>query len=191
MPSGAELPAEEPREQFDTGLLLALPELADFTARWRATSYAPDQPDLAMERRFPPHVTVLTPWVDPGDGEALERLRRVAASHAPLTLRFSRAETFPGSTVVWLFPEPEQELRSLLLDVHEQFPDHPPYDGEHDDPVPHLTVSTDGGQQVLAEVRAALAEQGPLVVTVDRISVYARGEDDVWRLLTDVRLGAA
>ncbi|GAB3597466.1 hypothetical protein GCM10027446_25570 [Angustibacter peucedani] len=169
------------RGRFSRGLILSLPGLAEFTSRWRSTSYAPDQPALSIERRFPPHVTLLAPWAEPDDAAALERLRQVAERSAPLRLRFSTADRFEGTGVVWLRPDPEPLLDALLADVLTTFPEYPPYDGLHPEPTLHLTVSADGGPDLLAEVRAELATSGPVEHDVDRISVFARDEDDVWR----------
>lgn len=177
------------RGRFDTGLILSMPGLADFTSRWRSTSYAPDHPTLPIERRFPPHVTVLTPWAAPDDRAALARLRAVAERSAPLRLRFSTADLFADSRVVWLRPDPEPSLTALLTDVLATFPQYPPYDGRYPEPVLHLTVSADGGLRLLGEVRAALAESGPVEHDVDRISVFARDDDDVWREAAWVPLG--
>jgi 2'-5' RNA ligase len=177
------------RDHFTSGLLLSLPGLAEFTARWRATSYAPDHPTLPLERRFPPHLTLLTPWAGPDDVQALERLRAVAERSRPFRLRFSTADEFEGSGVVWLRPDPEPLLTDLLRDVLAAFPEYPPYDGEHLEPTLHLTVSADGGPDLLAQVREALVACGPVEHEVDRISVFARDEDSVWREAAWVPLG--
>lgn len=173
----------------DTGVILALPGLAGFTSTWRSTSYAPDQPDLPVERRFPPHVTVLTPFAEADDETALKQLRQVAASHHPLDLSFGRAEQFGPGGAVWLVPEPADPVLALLLDVAAAFPDHPPYGGLHPKVVPHLTVTTDGDDATLAQVRSALADQGPLTARVDELGVWQRGLDEVWRLVAAFPLG--
>jgi 2'-5' RNA ligase len=178
------------RNAYDTGLILALPQLAAFTSRWRATSYAPDHPDLPIERRFPPHVTLLTPWAPADDEGALERLHQVAARSQPLELEFASAEMFADSGVVWLRPQPQAGLTALLADVLATFPEYPPYDGAHDDVVAHLTVSAAGGPAVLADVRAALVAHGPVRADVDRICVFARDADSIWRQVRAARLGA-
>ncbi|WP_162248025.1 2'-5' RNA ligase family protein [Angustibacter sp. Root456] len=181
---------ERPRPQYDTGLILALPQLAAFTSPWRSTSYVPGHPALPIERRFPPHVTLLAPWAPADDGEALERLRAVAQRGRPLRIEFTAADLFPESGVVYLTPTPTAELTELFDDVLATFPDHPPYGGLHDTVVPHLTVSADGGPAQLAQVRAALAEHGPVWAETDRICVFGRGDDDIWRQTASVVLGS-
>ncbi len=173
----------------ETGLLIALPELAAFTSRWRASSHAPGHPGLTIERRFPPHLTLLTPWLDPQHPQALARARAVAARHPPMRLSFTEVRTFNDGRVVWLVPEPDESVRSLLDDVLAAFPECRPYGGAHQPVVPHLTVSADAGPGVLDEVRSAIAEHGPLTAATDRISAYARDRDDVWRETFSVPLG--
>lgn len=174
-----------------TAVFLALPELAAFTAPWRATSYAPDQPNLTVERRFPPHVTVLAPFASADDLEAIGRLRTIAARHRALDLRFERAEQFEPGGAVWLAPEPAAQVMALLTDVIAGFPDHPPYGGRHLDPVPHLTVTTEGDARTLAQVRSSLAQSGPLDATVTELGVWQRDENQTWQLVATAPLGAA
>jgi len=171
-----------------SGVLLALPELAGFTSPWRSTSYAPDHPDMPIERRFPPHVTLLTPFAEGHDEAAFERLRRVAAQHAPLDLCFERVQQFGEGGAVWLVPEPADAVLALAQAVIDEFPEYPPYDGMFPDPVPHLTVTTVGDPSTLAQVRTALAEHGPLRVRVDELGVWQRSEDDVWQLVATATL---
>jgi 2'-5' RNA ligase len=180
---------QDRRDSSSRGLILALSGLAGFTTRWRSTSYAPDHPTLPLERRFPPHVTLLTPWAEPDDVDALKRLRAAAERSRPLRLRFSTADQFTGTGVVWLRPDPDPSLTALLDDVLATFPEYPPYDGRHPEPTLHLTVSADAGPEVLGEVQRALEAAGPLEHDVDRISVYARDEDTIWREAAWVPLG--
>ncbi len=174
-----------------TGVILALPELAGFTSPWRSTTYAPDAPQLAIERRFPPHVTVLAPFADAGDTAAIERLRRVAAEHPPLQLTFTAAEQFEPDGAVWLVPEPAAEVDALVRAVAAAFPEHPPYEGRHGDPVPHLTVTVTGDRATLLQVRAALVEQGPLTAWAGELGVWRRGADEVWERVAAVPLGGS
>jgi hypothetical protein len=59
------------------------------------------------------------------------------------------------------------------------------------DPVPHLTVTTVGDASTLAQVRAALAECGPLRVHADELGVWQRSEDDVWQLVATAALNGS
>lgn len=172
-----------------SGVIASLPELAAFTSPWRSTSYAPDHPTLPIERRFPPHVTVLTPFAAPDDAAAVARLRQVTERHASMQIVFSRVDQFGPGGAVWLVPEPVDAILGLVRDVIAAFPEHPPYEGLHPDPVPHLTVTTVGDAATLAQVRAALDQQGPLTVQVHELGVWYRGDDGVWQLAATAPLG--
>lgn len=173
-----------------TGVIVAVPELAAFTFPWRSTSYAPDDATLSIERRFPPHVTVLFPFAEPDDADALARLRRVAEQYEPFDLVFSRAEQFGPGGAVWLVPEPADVVQRLLHGVLGAFPEYPPYQGRHPEPTAHLTVTAVGADDTLAQVRAALAEGGPLTAHVSELGVWQRGNDDVWQPAAAAPLGA-
>ena len=180
-----------PTSTHATGVIVALPELAAFTSPWRSTSYAPDHPTLSIERRFPPHVTMLSPFAKHDDDGALARLRRVAERHEPFDLVFTHAEQFGPGGAVWLVPEPADVVQGLLDDVLAAFPEYPPYEGEHPDPTPHLTVTAVGDDSTLRQVRAALAGRGPITARVSELGVWQRGDDDVWRPAASAPLGAS
>lgn len=169
-------------------MLIALPELADYTDRWRKTSYDDRAPGIPIADMVPPHITVLVPWADPADAAALERLAKAVEGFGPLDLTFEQADAFGNGSVVFLQPSPVDVLTELLRAVAAAFPEHPPYGGNHPDPHPHVTVAMDGDAQVLASVRSALATASPPAVRVDRLGVYAPSADGVWRERTTVPL---
>ena len=171
---------------WESAVLVAVPELAAWTDRWRAASV--DESGLALAEQVPPHVTVLVPWAPPGDPGARERLGAVAARLEAVEVGFTSAGVFSSGTV---FLEPSPDLRPVLRAVAAAFPEYPAYGGDHPDPHPHLTVSTAGGAAVLAEVEAALAsEAAPPRVLIDHLHVYAPDERGVWRERDRVRLGS-
>jgi 2'-5' RNA ligase len=170
----------EPRP-WTSAVLIALPELTDYTDRWRTAWYDDLRPDVSIADQVPPHVTVLAPWAkDPADAFALARLAATVGGFGRLDLRFETAGAF-GNGVVFLQPEPIEVLTGLLRAVAGAFPEFPPYGGDHPDPHPHVTVSARGGAEVLAEVEAALATEVPPRVSVDHLGIYAPSADGVWR----------
>ena len=176
---------EDGRVAWESAVLVAVPELAAWTDPWR--SGAVGESGLSLAEQVPPHVTVLVPWARVDDAAALERLAEVAGSLEPVEVGFTSAGVFPGGTV---FLEPSPDLGPMVRAVLRAFPEFPPYDGDHPDPHPHLTVSSAGGAAVLAEVEAALAAgPPPPSVLVDHLHVYAPEADGVWRERDRVRLG--
>lgn len=175
-----------------TAILITVPELASYTDRWRSVSRSIARPHVPLTELIPPHVTVLVPWVlEPTDSD-VRRLRDVLADVEPFDLSFPTVGQFPNGTA-WLKPEPFDRVRALLLKVFEAFPECPPYGGEFPDPHPHLTISssTDGGPEVVAEARTALAAGQPPVVRLTEVGLWREGIDDgIWRQFGAVRLGA-
>lgn len=170
---------------WESAVLVAVPELGAWTDRWRSVSMHESGRSLA--EHVPPHITVLVPWASPDDADALERLATVAGSLEPVEVGFESAGVFPGGTV---FLEPTPDLTPMVHGVLRAFPEFPAYGGDHPDPHPHLTLSADGGAEVLADVEAVLASGPPPPrVLIDHLHVYAPDEDGVWRERDRVRLG--
>jgi 2'-5' RNA ligase len=174
-----------------TAILIAVPELAAFTDRWRSVSYSSARPQLPLSALIPPHVTVLVPWVQDPSPEDVQRLTEAVADVAPFDLSFRAAGQFPNGTA-WLMPEPYDEVLALVNAVLFAFPECPPYGGEHLEPHPHLTISSSaqGGPAVVAEAEEALAVSPPPPVRLDDLSIWREGEDSVWQLIGSVPLGA-
>ena len=174
-----------------TAILIAVPELAAFTERWRSVSYSSARPDLLLTELIPPHVTVLVPWVNDPKPEDVQRLVDAVAEVEPFELSFPTAGQFPNGTV-WLRPEPFDQVRELVRTVLAAFPEcPPPYGGEHPDPHPHLTISSSaqGGTAVLADAKAALATESAPTVHLDDLTLWREGDDQVWQLTGSVPLG--
>src|SRR6266851_12557 len=97
--------------------------------------------DVAAGLGVPAHVTVLAPFVAPnllGD-EMIGALAEAIGSVRSFDVTFARVAWFDRS-VLWLAPEPAEPFQALTDAVWRRFPDCPPYRGEHQDVVPHLTV---------------------------------------------------
>ncbi len=137
----------------------------------------------------PPHVTVVYPFTPPPVGaETLERLTGALADVRPFECEFATVQWF-GDEVVWLAPEPDRPFRDMTAAVWRAFPDHPPYEGQFDDPIPHLTV----GHIDLPAMRKAAADLAPKLPVrafVDRVWVM-EGTDapDSWRMVAEISLG--
>jgi 2'-5' RNA ligase len=173
-----------------TAILIAVPELAEFTDRWRSVSPSSTRPDLALTDVVAPHVTVLVPWVPDPAPEDVQRLQDAVAEVEPVELSFPAAGQFPNGTV-WLRPEPFDRVRDLLRTVVAAFPECPPYGGEFPDPHPHLTISTHGGPAVLAEAQAVLAAEKAPAVRLDDLTLWREGDDGIWQLTSAVPLGTS
>ncbi|QNE19308.1 2'-5' RNA ligase family protein [Kribbella qitaiheensis] len=177
-----------------TAILIAVPELAEFTDRWRSVSYSSARPTMALSELIPPHVTVLVPWLAEPMPDKVRRLEEALAAVQPFDLSFPTAGQFPNGTT-WLRPEPFDQVSELIRIVLDTFPECPPYGGEHPDPHPHLTISSsgqggsEGGARVLAEAEAALAAEEVPTIRLDDLTIWREGDDGIWQLTGSVPLG--
>ncbi len=117
------------------------------------------------------HVTVLGPFApleELSDG-LLGELGELFGDVTPFPFRLDRLSQFPGGTV-YLAPEPPTPFRSLTHELYRRFPEYPPYAGQFDDVVPHVSVAPGGDPDV---VRQRLAHLLPL-------DVHAREAALVW-----------
>ncbi|WP_157630561.1 2'-5' RNA ligase family protein [Kribbella catacumbae] len=173
-----------------TAILIAVPELTEFTDRWRSVSYSPARPTAALTELIPPHVTVLIPWLRDPEPEDVQRLEDAVAAIEPFDLTFSSAGQFPNGTT-WLRPEPFDQVRELMATVLAAFPECPPYGGDHPDPHPHLTISSSaqGSPALVAEAEAALASEEVPAIRLDDLTIWREADDGVWQLTGSVPLG--
>ncbi|WP_433011051.1 2'-5' RNA ligase family protein [Kribbella sp. CA-294648] len=173
-----------------TAILIAVPELTEFTDRWRSVSYSSAWPTAALSELVPPHVTVLVPWLRDPKPEDVQRLEDAVADLEPFELTFSTAGQFPDGTT-WLRPEPFDRVRDLVATVLAAFPECPPYDGEVPDPQPHLTIasSAQGSPALVAEAQAALAAEEIPSIRLDDLTIWREGDDGVWQLTGAVAIG--
>jgi len=138
----------------------------------------------------PAHVTILFPFLA---SEALRpsvrrSLAGIAAGVAPFDVRFARVERFPD--VVWLAPEPDEPFRELTQRTVAAFPDHPPYEGLHDEIVPHLTVGAGRGPE-LDRLERLLESCPPVVDRVHALEVIVEDGVGRWRSRWRIPLGGS
>jgi 2'-5' RNA ligase len=164
-----------------------------------ALSIVLDDPRLAEVRAhfdpvgtaagIPLHITLLFPFVAPED-VAEKALEAFFGGWSPMRLALTRVEEFPG--VLWLAPEPTDELRARTHAVYERFPNTPPYGGEHTEAIPHATVGKvpEGASQpeVAAAVRAAAEPLLPVEFDVSAVSLLAESAPDRWRIAREFAL---
>ena len=148
--------------------------------------------DRSAGRGVPPHVTVLYPFLPPDriDASAIECLSEAVAIVSAFEMSFPRLAWFDDK-VLWLAPEPDQPLRALTAAVYACFPDHPPYGGEHDDLIPHLTVGHNWPVDVLRSAAAEVEPQLPIRVSVSAVELLVgSAEPNSWRTIATLALGA-
>ncbi|MBO9652273.1 MAG: GNAT family N-acetyltransferase [Variovorax sp.] len=97
--------------------------------------------DATSKLGVPAHITVLVPFMDPGDitTDVLEKAQRALEQTAAFSFELGSVGRFPETA--YLVPEPPAPFVAMTRAIAEAFPGFPPYAGEHHGVVPHLTVA--------------------------------------------------
>jgi 2'-5' RNA ligase len=138
-----------------------------------------------------PHVTLLVPFVPAGriDEEVGRRLRRVFARLEAFDYHLPRFETFE-SGVLYLAPEPSRPFVDLALALVEEFPDYLPYDGFHEEVIPHVTVADSQDDELLARIRSEVEPRLPIECRAEDATLVERGSDLRWSPRAAFALGS-
>lgn len=158
-----------------TALVAEFPAVEPVVGRFRAAY------DPSAAAGMPPHVTVLYPWLPTGalDEATLADLGAVVAAVPAFDVTFTQLQRFPRT--LWVAPSPPDPFVALTAALVGRWPECPPYGGEFDRVVPHLTVADGMDVDSLAEVVTAVAPQLPLVSRVEAVSLMVRdGAEGRW-----------
>jgi len=142
----------------------------------------------------PPHVTILSPFIDVEDLDrvVIARVGEIVAGVPAFDVGFEAVRRWPaselGTGVVWLEPAPAEPFVALTRAIWAAFPDYPPYGRSDDDLEAHLTIAIDNP----ARFDAAEAEASRLVPFRRRASAVAllvERPDGRWRIRRRLPLG--
>lgn len=119
----------------ESAFAVNVPEAEPYVAALR------DRFDPAAKLGVPAHITVLYPFLPPGQivEEVLIRVRRAFSRATEFSFRLRSVRRFPTAT--YLAPEPGKPFVQLTENLVSEFPAHLPYGGQYDGIVPHLTVA--------------------------------------------------
>jgi hypothetical protein len=116
-----------------TALIVPVPEAEPWIGELRRAHVA------SAARGIPPHVTVLAWFADAEDVDE-GAVAEVLSAFRAFDFTLDRVERFDGGTT-WLRPVPAEPFNELTRAVWRRWPEYPPYGGEFEELVPHLTVS--------------------------------------------------
>ena len=130
----------------ESALVVHVPEAEPLVAPIRR------QNDPSALAGMPAHITVLYPFVPPGDIDpaVLDDLGRCVGGFASFAYSLGEIRRAPG--IAYLAPDPAETFRDLTRAVWHAYPDFPPYGGRHDDILPHLTLAQSTDEQELEAV---------------------------------------
>jgi 2'-5' RNA ligase len=156
-----------------SALIVAVPEAEAVVGEWRLKY---DNARLGI----PAHVTLLFPFVpaEELDDTLFDELRGLFAAEAAFEFQLPRVARFPE--IAWLAPEPDEPFRRLTKLIFSRYPDYPPYEGIHDEVIPHLTVG-EGDAEFQDEVEAALTPHLPIDAEADAVVLLVEDERGRWR----------
>jgi 2'-5' RNA ligase len=120
----------------------------------------------------------------------IERLKACFRAHEAFDFKLVEIKRFPG--LVYLAPEPDDPLKALTVAVWEAFPEYPPYEGQHFDIIPHLTIAQQADEQVLGHIESdfrVVAERFlPIPAEATEVALMDNS-DGLWRVVTTFTLG--
>ena len=177
----------ELRESAETALIVAVPEAEAAVGAHRAAL------DSAAFWGVPAHITVLYPFLPPGriDDQVRAALGALFAVRPAFEVVFSRVDWF-GADVLWLAPTPDEPVRELTNAVWARFPDAPPYRGEFDDVIPHLTVGHHAPLPTLRATADDLAAHLPITAAIRSVRLIEGTIGRIpWRTVAEFPLAAS
>jgi 2'-5' RNA ligase len=150
-----------------TVLHVTVPEAEPLVGAWR------ERYDRAAGLGVPAHVTVIAPFLPTErlDAGALAELAALIAEHPPFEMRFADFGRF--SQVLYLAPEPAAPLLALTEAMLARWPEAPPYGGEFDVIVPHLTLAEREEPATYREVTDAVRPLLPFTSKAGEVQLMA------------------
>ena len=148
--------------------------------------------DVAAGPGMPAHITVLFPFMAPAciDAAVLQGIRAAVAGARAFRFTLASVARFPAT--VYLEPEPADAFIDLTLRLARRFPQFPPFGGEFESVIPHLTVAhgeVAQADQAQAQLAARLCANGAVHSVCDRV-VLLENTSGRWREMHAFALAA-
>jgi 2'-5' RNA ligase len=164
-------------------VLVQVPEAEPVVGEWRLR-HTYDAP-----LGIPAHVTLLSPFVPAEElnAEVEERLVRLLGEIEPFDVTFAQTARFPD--VLYLEPEPSERFAELTAAIAAEWPEHPPYEGEHEVVIPHLTVAEGDDEELLERIASDVEPKLPVRTHVSEAQLYAEDATGRWHEHSRLPLG--
>lgn len=158
-----------------TALVIAVPEAEAAVGPLR------ERYDAARETGIPAHITLLSPFGDRDDG-----LAELFAGFEPFDFALTEVRHWPD--VLYLAPKPAEPFVALTRAIVDRYPEHPPYEGQHDEVIPHLTVASH--ETAPPEVDVELSQALPIAARATHVVQLEEFDPPHWRERQRFRLGS-
>lgn len=148
-------------------IVVRVPEAEPYVSQVR------EEFDPSAKLGMPPHITVLSPFMPPEHltVAVLKQIGAIALEVRSFTFQVREIGQLTGA--LYLVPEPDTPFISLTKRFARQFPEYPPYRGQYDGFVPHLTVATGSREQQNLAHNKLLRSHGPEACIVSSCSEVA------------------
>jgi 2'-5' RNA ligase len=133
---------------------------------------------------MPAHVTLMCPFADSEllTGGMVRNLREEFSRFRSFTFSLPRLDRFDGpTTVLYAVPAPREPFVELTEALIARF-GFLPYEGEHADVVPHLTIASSDDPAVLAATETEVARSLPITAAATSAEVWEH-RPDAWRMI--------
>lgn len=141
--------------------------------------------DASARLGVPAHVTVLVPFMSPEriTDAVTSEVRRALSAVRSFSFALSEVRRFPATA--YLAPEPAEPFIALTESLVRSFPEYPPFRGEFETIVPHLTVANGNAAQAAvaaAELAVAMQARGHIASVCTGVALL-ENSTGMWREL--------
>jgi 2'-5' RNA ligase len=152
-----------------SGLIVEVPEAEPAVRRHR------ERLDASAPLGVPAHLTILFPFMPPHaiDAVALTRLEELFAEVRHFRFVLDHTDWF-GQDVLWLSPRDPGPFRALTQHVFRAYPAYPPFEGQFDDVVPHLTIGHGQSLSVLRRAEDSVQSCLPIEARADGVTLMTQ-----------------
>ena len=130
----------------------------------------------------PAHVTVLFPFMPAAEiqDEVIARLATLFQAVPAFQHNFVRTAWF-GDEVLWLDSEAAERFAALTRLVWAAFPAYPPFEGQFDDVVPHLTIADRGPLEQMQAAERTVQRHLPISAVTRAITLMVEQPSGRWQ----------
>jgi hypothetical protein len=152
-----------------SGLIIEVPEAEPAVRQHR------ERLDASAPLGVPAHITVLFPFMPPEtiDQAALTGLEELFAGVSRFRFVLDHTAWF-GDDVLWLGPADPLPFRALTQHVFRAYPAYPPFEGEFDDVVPHLTVGHGHSLNALRSAEDSVQPRLPIQASATGVTLMTQ-----------------
>ena len=147
--------------------------------------------DPAAGWGVPAHITVLYPFMPPAEinDKVLAELQELVGSFDGFDFSLDRVDQF-DTDVLFVRPNPADRFVALTAAVAAAWPQHQPYEGVHDEVVPHLTVAHTGKGASFDAIRARVRSELPIHTRAESLDLMVGSyAPNSWHTKTTFDLG--